>query len=110
MNRQQRREQARALRAQPVYTPTTDAARQQGYADDWKAACDFAMKTCYAASVMALHDLEGYGKIRNKRFLRAMDAYVVNTLTSEDAINAALDKAGVKIMFREVFPEERITN
>lgn len=104
MNRQQRRAQQRAQKAQPVYTPTTEAA----YQDGWKAACDFCMKTCYAAAVTALHTLEGYGHKRSMRFLKAMDGIVVNTLTSEEAIDNALEKAGVRIQFREAFAEDRI--
>lgn len=110
MNRQQRRAQQRSQRAQPIYTPTTAAAHEQGYNEGWKAACDFCMKTCYAASTLALHDLEGYGTKRNTRFLRVMDGYVVDTLTSEEAIDKALENAGVMIAFREAIPEERITN
>ena len=66
------------------------------------------MKTCYAASTLALHDLEGYGTKRNRRFLRKMDGYVTDTLTSEEIIDEALQKAGVSINFRAPFDDERI--
>lgn len=83
-------------------------AADDGYKAGWKDACDFCMKVCYAASVRALHDLEGYGTKRNTRFLRQMDSHVINTMTSEEAIDAALEEAGVHINFREPFPEDRI--
>lgn len=67
------------------------------------------MKTCYAAAVLALHDLEGYSTVRNTRFLRLMDKYVTDTLTSEEIMDDALEKAGVSINFRELFTEDRIT-
>lgn len=85
-----------------------EAVHQQGYEEGWKAACDFCMKTCYAASVLALHDLEGYGTKRNTRFLRLMDSHVTNTLSSEEIMDDALQKAGVAINFKAPFTEERI--
>lgn len=84
-------------------------AADDGYKQGWKAACEFCMRVCYASSVRALSELEGYGTKRNTRFLRTMDGYVVNTMTSDEAIEAALEEAGVHINFREPFPEDRIT-
>lgn len=116
MNRQQRRAAKRleasinrqlSPRKQPM-SYQAEEAYQAGYRDGWHAALDFAMKTCYAGAVLALHDLEGYGAVRNTRFLRAMDEYITTTLTSEEIIDEALEKAGVKICFRGAFPEDRI--
>lgn len=115
MNRQQRRKETRKL----VYTneqinahrrthPMGEVTFQKGYQEGWQAACDFVMKTCYAGSVMALHDLEGYGQKRNTRFLRKMDSYIVNTLDKDEVIEDALQKAGVWINFRAPFDDERI--
>ncbi len=115
MNRQQRRTQERIeqklknkVEAFRLSTPLTEETHRQGYEAGWHAACDYAMKTCYAAAVLALHELEGYSTVRNTRFLRLMDSYVTNTLTSEEIMDDALQKAGVAICFREPFPEERI--
>lgn len=88
--------------------PLADATYQAGYEMGWHVALAAAMKTCYAASVLALHDLEGYGEIRNVRFLQAMDEYVTTALTSEDIIDEALEKAGVRINFKEVFSDDRV--
>lgn len=114
-NRQQRRKSEREYRKIQDklnnFDKTLDlaeAVRQHAYADGWKAACDFCMKVCYASSVKALHDLEGYGAKRNTRFLRKMDGYVTNAMTSEEAIEEAFAKGGVAISFREPFEEDRV--
>lgn len=115
MTRQQRRKLERELlkkssdlNAYRKANPMAEAVHYQGYEEGWKAACDFCMKVCYAASTMALHDLEGYSTKRNTRFLRRMDGYVTNALTSEELIDEALKKAGVAINFRAPFDEERV--
>ena len=114
-NRQQRRKSEREYRKIQNqlnnFDKTLDlaeAVRQHAYSEGWHAACDFCMKVCYASSVKALHDLEGYGTKRNTRFLRLMDGYVTNAMTSEEAIEEAFTKAGVAISFREPFEEDRI--
>ena len=115
MYRQQRRKEARRI----VYTneqiinhrrthPMGEVTFQKGYAEGWDAACNFAMRTCYAGAVLALHDLEGYGKKRNTRFLRRMDGYIVNTLDKDEVIEEALQKAGVWINFHAPFDDERV--
>ena len=114
-SRQQRRARERAeqavsrkIEAFRKANPLAEETYHQGYAEGWHAACNYAMKTCYAGAVLALHDLEGYSTVRNTRFLRQMDGYITNALTSEEIMEEALEKAGVSINFREAFPEERI--
>lgn len=85
-----------------------EEAYQAGYQAGWHAALDFAMKTCYAGAVLALGDLWDSDEAQNAVFLQAMDEYITTTLSSEEIINEALEKAGVKICFREAFPEDRI--
>ena len=115
MTRQQRRQQerakqsiTRAVDSLRATNPLAEEAYKQGYAEGWRAALASAMKTCYAASILALHDLEGYGSKRNTRFLRAMDEYVTTALTSEEIIDEAIEKAGVRISFRDTFTDERV--
>lgn len=115
MTRQQRRklerEKQALLRKGDAFrkaSPMAEEVHRQGYEEGWKAACGFCMRVCYAASTMALHDLEGYGAKRNTRFLRSMDGYVTNALTSEEIIDEAFEKAGVAINFRAPFEEERV--
>jgi hypothetical protein len=114
-SRQQRRARERAERqlSQKIESfrktsPLAEETYHAGYAEGWHAACNFAMKTCYAGATLALHDLEGYSTVRNTRFLRAMDNYITNTLTSEEIMDEALEKAGVSINFREPFTEDRV--
>ena len=115
MTRQQRRQQERAkqgiiraVEALRATNPLAEEAYQMGYSEGWRASLTAAMKTCYAASVLALHDLEGYGMKRNTRFLRAMDEYITTALTSEEIIDEAIEKAGVRISFRAALTDERI--
>ena len=115
MTRQQRRKQERLqetlLRKGDAFrkaSPMAEEVHRQGYEEGWKAACTFCMKICYAASTLALHDLEGYSTKRNTRFLRIMDGYVTNTLTSEELIDEALAKGGVSINFKATFDDERV--
>lgn len=114
-SRQQRRAQERAekticdrITAFRRANPLAEKTYKQGYDQGWHDACGFAIKTCYAAAILALHELEGYGARRNTRFLQKMDSFVTNTLTSGEIIEEALAKAGVQLDFRETFPEDRI--
>lgn len=115
--RKQERMQEKLLRKGKAFrkvNPMAEEVHRQGYEEGWSAGCNFAMKSCYAAAVMAFQDfegwqIEGYSTARNTRFLRAMDDYIVNTLSSEEIMDEALKKTGVTINFREPFPEDRIT-
>lgn len=115
MTRQQRRLMERAERilkdkinAFRRTNPLAEETYKAGYAEGWAAACDFTMKSYFAAAVLAMHDLEGYSTVRNTRMLRAMESYVVNALTTEELMDEALARAGVSIDFREPFPDDRI--
>ena len=115
MNRQQRRAAERAqekaekrIAAFRAASPLAEATYREAYCKGRSDGLYYAMRTCYAGAVLALHDLEGYGSVRNTRFLRVMDEYVTMTLSSEEIIEEALEKAGVRISFRETFPEDRI--
>lgn len=119
-SRQQRRAKERAkqklsgrIEAFRKTSPLAEGTYRQGYSEGWHAALTFTMKTCYAAAVSAFQDLEGYfidgySAGRNARFLQIMDDYITNTLTSEEIMDEAFEKAGVSINFREAFPEDRI--
>lgn len=115
ITRQQRRklerEQQALLRKGNAFrktNPMAEEVHRQGYEEGWKVACDFCMRICYAAATLALHDLEGYSTKRNTRFLRKMDRYVTDTLTSDEIIEDAFAKAGVAINFKAPFEEERV--
>lgn len=115
MTRQQRRklerEKEALLRRGNAFrkaSPMAEEVHRQGYEEGWKDACNFCMRVCYAASTLALHELEGYGTKRNTRFLRIMDGYVTNTLTSDEIIDEAFRKGGVSINFKAPFEDERV--
>lgn len=115
MTRQQLRKQQRELQALQAKanafrrtSPMAEEVHRQGYEEGWKASMEFFMRVCYASSVRALHEIEGYGRIRNKRFLRRMDYHIINTMTCDEAIDAALREGGVELVFKEAFPEDRI--
>ena len=115
MTRQQMRQQERIEKklAEKVAafrkaSPMAEEVHRRGYEEGWKASMEFFMRVCYASSVRALHEIEGYGRIRNKRFLRRMDYHIINTMTSQEAIDAALLEGGVEISFKESFPEDRV--
>lgn len=115
MTRQQLRQQERAdkkiaekVAAFRATNPMAETVFQAGWKEGWHAAMEFFMKTCYASSIRALHELEGYGRKRNKRFLQRMDYHIINTMTCEEAIDAALAEGGVELQFKEAFPEDRV--
>ena len=81
---------------------------EDSYREGWRDACRYSMRVCYAAAVLALRELEGYHTKRNTRFLRLMDDKVTNALSSDEAIDEAFARAGVRICFNEVMPEERV--
>ncbi len=124
MNRKQRRAAAKAVpgymrgktveeRKRQLYrNGITDKdlqhSAQSGYNQGVSAAAEYTMRVCYAAAVRA------YGRVtlndpdENTAFLRLLDDLVVNSIDSDEAIQAAFDEAGVAINFREGLPEERI--
>ena len=89
-------------------SPMAEETYHHGYEEGWKVACNFCMRICYAAAAMAMHDLDGYSTVRNTRLLRTMDRYVTDTLTSDEIIEDAFSKAGVRINFQAPFEDERV--
>lgn len=78
---------------------------QQAFDDGFKQGFDKASpgitKTLYAAVALALHDLYGYGGTRCKRVLERVDWYVLNALTSAEAIEEVYDRMGIILDFNE---------
>lgn len=122
MNREQRRKaKKRAPRKTPAYRRMTIEERkdalvkngitpddlQKAYDKGWKEGFNCAtspvLKTIYAAACLTLHSLEGYGRARCKRFLQALDACVIDTLTSTEAIEKVWDEIGLELDFKESF-------
>lgn len=125
MGRKERREQERRERRDavlPEYVQRKIAARQatmerisqQGISpQDLKRECDKAFdrgfmlaaepitKGCYAAVVLVLHELFGFGRERCMRVLRALDERLVLTMDGQEYADQVLSDIGVKIDFGE---------
>lgn len=83
-----------------------DDAYQRGYKEAIKNVSDYCMKDCYAAFMLAAHEMFGFGHDRCLRLLRAADDKIVNSLSSDEAIQEVFDKLGVAISF---YDPQRIT-
>lgn len=121
MNRQQRRkkakEQPRALRGLTkeqamsalIKNGITPEDLEKTYHDGFKQghhmACVRMLEACYAAFALALRreKCTHFGAKRVIRLLRAVDDIILNTLDSEEVINAVFDELGVKLTFNNPF-------
>lgn len=61
------------------------------------------VKSCYAAICLALHELYGFGRKRCLDTLNCVDAKLIDTLTSAEAIDEVWEKIGLQIDFSEAF-------
>ena len=118
MNREQRRKaKKRAPRKTPAYRRMTieerkDALVKNGitpkdleeqYARGRDDGIETTFKTVYAAACLVLHELEGYGAKRCKRFLQRLDDTVINAFTSAETIDEVWQKIGLELEFHESF-------
>ena len=119
LNRQQRRAQEKKNRSKkvPSYKKMTKEQRKEalvkngitiadlekeyevGFEAGFNAASPSVIKTIYAAVALAANDLHGFGKKRTKELLKAIDDYVVDTLTSEEIINDVWKRIGLRLDF-----------
>lgn len=83
-----------------------DNAYQRGYKEAITNVSDYCMKDCYAAFLLAAHEVFGFGHDRCLRLLRAADDRIVNSLSSDESIQEVFNKLGVSINF---YDPERIT-
>lgn len=81
-------------------------AYDKGYNEGVKRASDYSLKDAYAGFLMAAHEVFGFGPKRCKRLLYAADNRVVNSLSSDEAIDEVFTKLGVSINF---YDPDRIT-
>lgn len=125
MNRQQRRKKAkekpRALRgltresamAALVKNGITPEDLEKTFHDGFKQghhiACERMLEACYAAFALALRREKHthFGPKRVIRMLRAVDEIILNTLDSEEVINAVFDELGVQLTFSDPFDRIR---
>ncbi len=121
MNRQQRRAAQKAAPKKPAWhnltreerkaelikngitTKDLEKAFEDGYKKGYHESNFPVVKTIYACICLVLHQLYGFGGKRCVNVLKALDDAFINQLTSEEAINEALEKANVKLNFDEPF-------
>lgn len=127
MNRSQRRLAAKKSKLQKAIDnmPPGQAARvarmcQQGISPDdlkrnfdtgfnngFKAAAAPVIRSHYAATVLAAHELFGFGAERCARLLNRINDLMVETLTSEEMTQRAFDEVGVEIDWSDPFEKAR---
>lgn len=118
MNRKQRRAQAKA---NPAWMPKSQSERlhrmmkngitlddleaeyKKGFDAGFKASGQPMIKTCYAAACLAAKNEFGFGKQRILRLIQAVDRYVLDSMSSYDAIEDVWKECGIRIDFREPF-------
>lgn len=123
MNREQRRAQKRDWRREWKKTPQykkmtkeqvadalvkngiTPKMLEQEYVNGYNTGYDegtkTSFKTIYAAVSMVLHDMHGFGKQRCKKVLEGIESCIVQYLTGDEAVDAALERVGLHIDFDE---------
>lgn len=103
-NRQQRRQlQRQGLAFTPKQEALINAAIRQNYDLGMEKGRGQAIKTCYAAVCLALRDTYGFGKQRVKNVLHTMDKHVLETLSSEEAMDDVFKQIGLRISFSDPF-------
>lgn len=74
---------------------------ENGYRQGFAEASPSTFKIIYAAVCLVLNAMHGFGMKRCRDVLNAVDACVVDQLTSEEAIEAVYEKIGLEIDFGE---------
>lgn len=63
------------------------------------AGIDSAYQVCFAAVCLALNDLHGFGRIRCKRVMEKTQRYIIDSLTTADAVRDVYKRMGMKLDF-----------
>lgn len=121
MNRQQRRAQKKEK--VPAYRKMTIEERKEklmrngitpedlknsyenGYKHGFADASPTTFKIIYAAVCLVLNEMHGFGMKRCRDVLNAVDACVIDQLTSTEAIEAVYEKIGLEIDFGETLDD-----
>ena len=103
-NRQERRQLKKAgLAFTPKQEALIDEAIRHNYERGMTRGKTQAVKTCYAATCLALQKEFGFSPEEVWRGLRAMDHNVVYSLSSEEEIDRVLKEVGIQITFSDPF-------
>lgn len=74
-----------------------------GYEAGFRDATPVTFKTIYAAVILALKELHGFGQARCARVLTAVDDKVAHALGSEELIEKVWESVGLRLNFEEPF-------
>lgn len=85
-----------------------DKAFRRGQKSAVVVDSQFYMSTCYAAALLAAHEVLGAGHEQCLEFLHRMDHHVMYSLTSDELVQRVFDELGIKFNFKGVFEDERI--
>ena len=97
----------RAMAKNGITQKDLDDAYNRGYNEALKITSNYCLKDAYAAFLMAAHEEFGFGNTRCRRLLYAADKRVVESLSSDEAIDEVFKKLGLTINF---YDPERITD
>ena len=78
-------------------------AFNEGYSEGFKAAAYPVIESYYASVAMALKDEFGFGKQRIIRAMKKTEEYLIQFLTSKEAVEQAFIATGVEIDLSEPF-------
>lgn len=84
-------------------------AEEDAYSKGVKDGKDGAVRTCFAAICLTLHELHGFGKERCSRVLNDVYDKLQFALTSQDAIQEVYDSIGLEIRFSDDVTEDAVT-
>ena len=110
MSRYQRmtpEQKEKAMAKNGITQKDLDDAYYRGYNEALKITSNYCLKDAYAAFLMAAHEEFGFGHARCKRLLYAADKRVVESLSSDEAIDEVFKKLGLTINF---YDPDRITD
>ena len=119
MNRQQRRQQHKALPGWAKKSPEAQMAalirngitpddlkqaRQEGYT----MGCNSAVTQCYAAFCLVLEESLGFDSERVMGLLKAVDEKVIYAFDTVEMCEDVFKRLGFRFRFNETAPEDRI--
>ena len=83
-------------------------AEEQGRQDGYKVGKEEALIICYAAFILAMHELYDFDRDQCMNALNLADEKVTYTLNSADAIKEVYDTMGLTLNFAAELPGERV--
>lgn len=97
------------LDVEKACTAAAEKAFERGKRAAVNELSEFMLKTCYAAALLSAYDEFGFRHKRCMRLLNKMDYHVTYSLTSDELVDQVFEKVGIRINFKGVFEDERIS-